>query len=332
MISRRGFTLVELLVVLGVVALLLAITLPAVQQVRESARQAQCKNNLRQIGLALHIYLEAHGVFPFGVGADQDGTMPSSGSPDSRRFALHAQILPDLGQSAVFQQIDFQVWPFYPLLSPDPSVVVPTSTNHRAAQAKIAVFRCPSDLDRLVHPWGLNNYRSCNGNTWDGRRGNGLFGQNTATRSGDVTDGLSNTAAFGERVTGDDAGTNTDLLSDLFDLQGASTEAALRAACANLTAAQAPLVPQDSNGGMTWLEGNMNWTRYNHVLTPNRPSCKNGLTWNGVAMTAASRHRGGVNLLLADGGVRFISENIDEANWRALGSIRGSETASVPGN
>ncbi|MBA3314905.1 MAG: DUF1559 domain-containing protein, partial [Planctomycetaceae bacterium] len=268
-----------------------------------------------------------HGVFPFGVGADGDGTQATINSPENRRFSLHAQILPELGYPNVFEEIDFMVRPFYPSLSDDPSIVDPSSMNHRAAQIAIPVFRCPSDLDRLVHPWASNSYRSCNGNTWDGRRGNGLFGQYTAVRPGDVGDGLSNTAAFSERCTGDDNDVNVDLLSDLFGLEGDWTEATLRDRCNRLTEEEAAVAAaHDSNGGMTWLEGNMNWTRYNHVLPPNKPSCKNRLTWLGVVMTATSRHGGGVNMLMGDGAVRFVSEDISTETWHALGSIRGAET------
>ncbi len=74
----------------------------------------------------------------------------------------------------------------------------------------------------------------------------------------------------------------------------------------------------------------MNWTRYNHMLPPGRNSCKNGSTWDGgVAMTAASHHQGGVNLLLGDGSVRFVRKEISPKVWSALGTISGQETVST---
>jgi prepilin-type processing-associated H-X9-DG protein len=80
---------------------------------------------------------------------------------------------------------------------------------------------------------------------------------------------------------------------------------------------------------MTWLEGNMNWTRYNHMLPPGRPSCKNQITWLGVVMTASSRHRGGVNLLLAGGSIRFIGTSVDAAVWEALGNMHSGKAINL---
>src|SRR5262249_24188966 len=103
--------------------------------------------------------------------------------------------------------------------------------------------------------------------------------------------------------------------------------------CATLSdqeAASSPKHPSDANSGMTWLEGNMSWTRYNHVLPPGHKSCANGLTWHGVAMIASSRHPGVVGLLLGDGSVRAVKDSIDAAVWRALGTIAGSEP--MPGD
>ena len=81
---------------------------------------------------------------------------------------------------------------------------------------------------------------------------------------------------------------------------------------------------------MTWPAGNMTWTCYNHMLPPGHKSCANGLTWNGVAMTASSRHLGVVCLLLGDGSVRPVEDSIDAAIWKALGTIAGGE--AIPGD
>ena len=111
------------------------------------------------------------------------------------------------------------------------------------------------------------------------------------------------------------------------------TEATFRAWCAGLSNAEAASLPRNvavANSGMNWLEGNMTWTRYNHLLPPGSKSCANGLTWDGVAMTANSRHGQTVGLLLGDGSVRFVRYTIDAGIWRALGTIAGGEL--VPGD
>jgi len=324
--KRRGLTLIELLVVIGIIGMLVALVLPAVQYARETGRRSQCTSHLKQIGLALQSYQGAHGVFPFGVGADEDANTSTFTSPDSRRYSLHSQLLPYVEQAAVYGMIDFKVQPFEPDTTGDPSVVTGLGPNEEAAQARIPIFLCPSDSNRMQRPWGPNNYRSCNGSSWSGRGGNGMFGQVTAIRPGSVRDGLSHTAAFSERILGDDDRQFVDLDSDLFGMSAPWTEETLRDWCAQLTEAEAESAPfQDSDSGMTWLEGNMLWTRYNHLLPPGLPSCKGEKTWDGVAMTANSRHSGGVNLLLGDGAVRFVSETVDTDVWRALGTIAGGE-------
>ena len=197
--------------------------------------------------------------------------------------------------------------------------------NGEAAKVHIPVFLCPSDLDRLDSIWSHNNYRTCNGSTWSGRRGNGMFGQVSSVRFAHVTDGLSQTAMVSERVKGTSNKAVFDDLSDLYDLAGIWTEASFRNACEHLTATTAAAYNQDIESGQTWLEGNMNWTRYNHVLPPNKISCKNGFTWDGVIMNASSRHNSGVNVLLGDGSVRFVADTVDGDLWRGLGTISGSD-------
>lgn len=235
-------------------------------------------------------------------------------------------MLPFLDQAALFQRINFSVHPFAPDLTGEPAIVTGSGPNEAAAQTRVSVFLCPSDYDRLRRPWGPNNYRSCNGNTWSGRGGNGLLGQITAIRPADVTDGLSNTAAFSERIRGDDDRQTIDMTTDLFGWSSIWTEDSPRNWCRGVTESDAALATsQDPTSGMTWLEGNMIWTRYNHVLNPGYPSCKNDITWNGVVMTASSRHSRGVNLLLGDGRVRFVDVNVDTEVWRAIDSIGGAE-------
>jgi prepilin-type N-terminal cleavage/methylation domain-containing protein len=329
--NRRGFTLIELLVTISIIGLLIALLLPAVQSAREAARRMSCQANLRQLGIGLQNYLTACGVFPFGVGADKDGLIATVTSPQSRRYSLHSQLLLYIEQVAVFNGINFWVQPF---TSGDPSLPTDAGPNRTAACTAIAVFLCPSDLNRMPsRPWGQNNYRSCIGGSWSGRAGDGIFGQSTRIRPADIRDGMANTAAMGERVRGHDDYRRLDPAADLFREAAPWTEDAFRGWCASLSDQDAAALPKhrsDANSGMNWLEGNMSWTRYNHVLPPGFKSCANGLTWNGVAMTASSRHRGVVHLLLGDGSVRAVKDSVDAAVWKALGTIAGGET--IPGD
>jgi prepilin-type N-terminal cleavage/methylation domain-containing protein len=330
--SVRAFTLIELLVAVSVIAVLIALLIPAVQRAREAARRVQCQANLRQIGIALAQYEQASGVFPFGVGADADKLVSHIASPGNRRYSLHSQILPYIEQNVIFNQINFFVQPFAPDQTGDPTIVTGDGPNETAARVTVTIFLCPSDFNRMPsRPWGQANYRSCNGGSWSGRAGDGLFGQSTRIRPADVTDGLSNTAAFSERVRGHDDFENLDFASDLFRNAAPWTEGTFRDFCSELSDAEARTYPRDpsvANSGMTWLEGNMTWSRYNHLLPPGSKSCANGLTWDGVAMTANSRHDQVVGLLLGDGSVRLVKYSVDRRVWKGLATISGAEVIS----
>jgi prepilin-type N-terminal cleavage/methylation domain-containing protein/prepilin-type processing-associated H-X9-DG protein len=331
----NGFTLMELLVVVSIIGLLVALVLPAVQRGREAARRLKCSANLRQLGLALQNYQGTCGVYPFGVGADRDGSVSQVASAESRRYSLHSQVLSYVEQTHLFNQLNFSFAPFHPDATGDPRVVTGRGENETAALTKVDVFLCPSDFDRMPsRPWGQNNYRSCNGSSWSGRAGDGMFGQVTRIRPADVTDGLSHTAAFCEHVRGHDDYQRLDPDTDLIRNPSVWTEDLFRDWCGGLSDTDAAAFtnnPADTNSGFNWLEGNMAWTRYNHLLPPGHKSCANGLTWNGVAMPANSRHDRGVNLLLGDGSVRFTPYTVSPAVWRALGTIRGGETISDQG-
>ncbi len=323
--ADRGFTLIELLVVTAIIALLIGLLLPAVQSAKEASRQALCANNLKQLGLAIHSYHATNNMLPFGVGPDDDKSLATIGSLNARRYSCQAQLLAYLELGTLFNSINFMVAPFFPNVSGQVSPSGAPGVNDTAALTVVAVFLCPSDEDRLVQPWGHNNYRACNGSSWSGRSGDGIFGQASRTRFADITDGLSNTVAFCERAKGTGDPTVYDRLADLYDNPGVWTQDSFSQWCASLPEAQALTLYHDVDGGQNWLEGNMNWTRFNHVLPPNSNSCKNGLTWNGVAMTATSQHPGGVNVLWGDGSVRFVKSTVAPSVWRALATIRGGE-------
>ena len=151
---RRGLTLVELLVVITILLILIALLIPAVQAARNGARRLECENNLKQFGMALSGYAGSVGVYPFGVGGDTDGVVPTYTSTGNRRYSMHSQILPYLEQSSLFNALNFQVAPFDPGETGDPKVVTGMGANETVAQVTVAVFLCPSDLNRMPsRPW-----------------------------------------------------------------------------------------------------------------------------------------------------------------------------------
>jgi prepilin-type N-terminal cleavage/methylation domain-containing protein len=305
---RRGFTLIELLVVIAIIAVLIALLLPAVQQAREAARRSQCKNNLKQIGLAIHNYHDVYLCFPI---ADVNGT--------SNPVSAHARLLPYMDQTPVFNLIDFNV-PYN------------HANNNIPRMLELPIFRCPSDPDSLPATiGGRNNFYWNAGNGIvmyaSGAAGqptpNGIIYHNTKVRFSDITDGTSNTAAMSEKMTGDGSNAISTPATDTYQPGTYPTTAdeALQQ-CNSVNTSD--LTKQGySNVGGPWLQQYHSTNQYNHVLPPNGRSCM--FPPGRIATTANSKHTGGVHLLLCDGSVRFISENLNLGNWRALGSINGGE-------
>ncbi len=300
---RSGFTLIELLVVIAIIAVLIALLLPAVQQAREAARRTQCKNNLKQIGLAMHNYHDSHKCFPFGWG----GSAPASGSP---RYSAISQMLPYFDQANVYNLINF-------------SLPLNDTTNDTARLYSIPMLRCPSDLQNpQPQAGGAINYLASKGSShvWQDPNQNGIFMNLTSVKISDITDGTSNTAAFSERLLTD--GNNGVVSPDADVFLGVGDpatpdEAISMCYATDITnlANQFPLFM-----GAPWINGQHT---YLHVDTPNRRSC--GFYPTKATMPPSSRHEGGVHLLLCDGSGRFISENIDRQLWRAIGSRSGGE-------
>src|SRR5262245_37081277 len=222
--ARRGFTLIEVLVVIAIIGLLAALLLPAVQAAREAARRMQCSNNLKQIGLALHGYHDAVGSLPWGEGPD-----------GWNNWSAHVLLLPYLEQGTLFDAINFADYVQPPddyALPGDPANV----RNVTALRARLTVLLCPSDVDRLTAPHGHVNYCANAGtdrNFAPRSLPSGLFAQAPyspgTVRLQDITDGLSQTAAVSERVKGiaNDAGvydplTPSSSLVEADGLQGAT--------------------------------------------------------------------------------------------------------------
>ncbi|MGC1272392.1 MAG: DUF1559 domain-containing protein [Planctomycetaceae bacterium] len=352
-----GFTLIELLVVIAIIAVLIALLLPAVQQAREAARRTQCKNNLKQLGLALHNYHDTMGSLPFGEG------FPNGGF-GGRRHSGFVGMLPYIEQTPLYQQISGTftnaggtTW--------GPFLCEPWNQNYTPFTAKIPGFLCPSDADTTAGGRiGKTNYMFSRGdsawdhNEWAGSGGRGLRGMFTGDhkvkRFGDITDGLSNTIAMSERVKAKgngsrilDGGTAMGLGSGFRN--------------SNPSLCQAAVGPNNTYtvsvghwGGTRWPDGAPAFTGHTTVLGPNKANCTQN-TWDGEdgIYEPTSNHTGGVHVLMGDGAVRFVSESVNAGNptcpppdgsagggtpctgawggpspygvWGALGSISGGD-------
>jgi prepilin-type N-terminal cleavage/methylation domain-containing protein/prepilin-type processing-associated H-X9-DG protein len=327
---RHGFTLIELLVVIAIIAVLIALLLPAVQQAREAARRSQCKNNLKQLGLALHNYHDTAMMFPM---------LRGSGPYSQYNATGWIGMLPYLDQGALYSQIGD---------APN-TLVFSWTTNFAPWQKKLAVFLCTSD-GSADSPSGIGtvttrNYRMSVGDSInDNYRGanRGLFGYISKTTLADVVDGASNTIAMSEHVVGRLAETRN---AKAWVAQGVSGYDTNPAIC--LARASGGLYPISQSIMRTdftnmWPDGSVHCAAFSTVLPPNAPSCgfsTNYVDWE--LISATSMHVGGVHVLMADGSVRFVSENIDTGTltaanvkqgispygvWGALGSKSGGET------
>lgn len=349
----RGFTLIELLVVIAIIAILIALLLPAVQQAREAARRTQCKNNFKQLGLALYNYESTYNSFPTGCTHPWTGTAPANRS--FRRLSGHFALLAFMEQDNLYSQM----------------TGVMESTRHGAAwsgglqnlRIKLPMLLCPSDGQSTINGNAAKtNYMFSRGDSgwdhnpgWTGSGNRGLRGMFPSTHGGrglgfrglrDVTDGLSNTIAMSEKIVAK-PGANSilDGAATTSVAQGGRNNPSLCVASVNARGVYTNL----GNGtgarltGTRAFDGSPVFTGFTTVIPPNGPSCKHGNDnqhdRDGL-MTASSQHTGGAQVLLGDGSVRFISENIDSGDltappvtsgaspygvWGALGSINGRE-------
>lgn len=337
--TRTGFTLIELLVVIAIIAILVAILLPAVQQAREAARRASCKNNLKQIGLALSNYEATHAAYPMAVVADATVSGGTFVDPvgDGGLWSPQARLTPFI-----------EAGNFYDLCNLDEAYDSSGNNSRGTKWTRVDTLMCPSEVNdytRTGNPdtdderyYPLNYVY--NAGTWDvwnvltQSPGDGAFAANRCFQPRDFIDGMSNTLGFAEVRT-----------YTAYNRDGSAGTASVPQTAAGVEALIAAGGSNKSNSGHTeWTDGRVHQSGFTTTLTPNTrvqvpgatnnegvgdyTSCrenKSCATPTFAAVTARSFHTGIVNSVLMDGSVRSINNNIDLASWRALGTRGGNE-------
>ena len=335
-VRKAGFTLIELLVVIAIIAVLIALLLPAVQQAREAARRTQCKNNIKQLGLALHNYHDAYLRFPYSSGGTKVGSANSTDGNWDRASGL-VQLLPYLEQANLYNQIAAGgtingTGPWQPM-GPSPWIA-----GYPPYQQKIAVFNCPSEAGQGgsgvndgfdFSKFGRTNYAFCLGDTgqnvnqWDaGRQVRGMFFFQSNLGLRDCLDGSSNTILMGEIGVSIGDGTLTDIVGQVADGvfqgdKGVPWAVTNPSACSAMVSGNRYISTANVHSlrGNRWADGCPSSTGFQTILPPNSPSCdESGWDAGSGVYSAGSRHAGGANVLMGDGAVRFVSQNIDAGN------------------
>lgn len=317
---RRGFTLIELLVVIAIIAILVALLLPAVQQAREAARRSSCKNNLKQIGLALHNYHDTFSVLPPGYIVRNVATTAMASMETMQNgpgFAWGTMLLPSLEQAPLYDSMNF-------------NLNAHESPNIDFADTVISAFVCPSDpapSSFSVQDGSSNTYQLATANyvgvigygnisMMPGKpMGKGPFYRNSKTKLRDMTDGTSNCMLVGERsyehdfVQGTTAiAANSTWFAAIRDVQRPAGMAAMPM----MTEWQGSLVL--GHVGQPAMTTPMAMPAMNH--TPNSTN---------HIVNFSSPHQGGIQFLMADGSVHFLSENIAYETYRYLGQINDGQ-------
>ncbi|HWL06825.1 MAG TPA: DUF1559 domain-containing protein [Planctomicrobium sp.] len=320
--DRVGFTLIELLVVIAIIAILVALLLPAVQQAREAARRSQCKNNLKQMGLALHNYHDTHRVFPFGmmngINAFAVEDPSSAGFGGTNRISWFPMILPFIDQSPLYQE--------WVTLGLNASSMGTWWDNGRAGRSNTIVpaMLCPSDpgtAKRTVNGFA-GNYQLCGGSrAWgpqattlrqavvdaDNLSPKGMFFPRSRVSIRDITDGASNTLMVSEILIAPDTGTAGTSCTGVGnrDMRGLYWNAVHMGSLF--------IAERTPNSKAADVIG---WGGVGTLTDPYPVTCN----YSGNIMSARSMHTGGVHVTMADGGVRFISDNINTVTFQRLGT------------
>ncbi len=351
----RGFTLIELLVVIAIIAVLIALLLPAVQAAREAARRAQCVNNLKQIGLAMHNYHSTYDTFPMGVSATNNTWNSANGCSAQvtwNGWSVHALMLPYLEATPVFNAINFAF---------DPLVCNSQNFQNTAFLTLIPGFLCPSDPYSGRRSGFINNYCASIGTSIGvvqnyPSQSTGVFSYQTSYSLRDITDGSSNTVAFGESLVGN-GGTKPNYRGNgvagicyswTLDASAnvAQTMATLNACNTGWNTATTGGSPYGGapnigvNRGWYWGWGAEAMTLINTIVPPSSQqypwnACRNGCSCGNYDMDHAeisnvsSQHPGGANVTFADGHVQFIKSSLAINVWWMLGTKDNGDIVSA---
>lgn len=336
--GRRGFNLVELLVVVAIIGTLVALLVPAVQSAREAARRVQCGNNLRQIALAAANHETARGYFPVGAESRQWAARPNF-PYQYFRWSVLAHLAPYYEEQQLLDGLDLTV-PLYVDLRPD--AIAPQ--NKPIVKLTVGLFLCPSDkATALSELFGPTNYAGCAGTGLGGGTPfttDGTFFINSRVRAREITDGLTKTVLFSESILGDGPVATADRA---WRDPATAYVFFLGAPLADGPCNAAQMLNYTDLRGFSWANGEYRTTLYNHARQPNDAT----IDCLGVIMntadkklmyasyglrTARSRHPGGVSVGFGDGSVRFVADGVAAAVWKAAATRAGGEALGPPGS
>ena len=334
---RGGFTLIELLVVIAIIAILIALLLPAVQQAREAARRTQCKNNMKQIGLAMHNYHDVYLQFPLGAPLTVSGPGPLDANFYSSAFT---SILPYLDQANLQNLYDsLRPW---------------EAQTPMVARIPLSIYLCPSSTGNEIisfpqllaipsvqtgDTYGALQYALCKGahGNWCENTNEipasvkGMFDLNMKTKFRDITDGTSNTLCVGEATSGGEWKVANNTTPNMPEPGTDPQWAWIIAQPANFGLKAIVGGPQSSLYACTVDRLNKNpVTETVFDETQFQGGGANCTNPEDSTSNFRSQHAGGGQFLYADGSVHFISENIDLLLYRNLSTRGGGEVVETP--
>jgi len=327
---RTGFTLIELLVVIAIIAILIGLLLPAVQKVRAAAARIKCANNLKQLGLAMHMHMDSQDGLPANGNYEFNGSKVVA----TNAWSATSRILPYIEQENLFKGIDF---------------TVAYSSQVKISSLRVGSFMCPAEINDRGYGtdptygnkhWPINY--AVNMGTWavlTGKSsamqfGDGAFCPNFGFRATEFRDGMSNTIAMAEvkaftnRIAGD---SNSAVYASPPAAPSAVDFSTFTPAALNPT----------SYTHVEWVDGKVHENGFTTAFAPNTrviqssggtdydvdfvSATETNLGDTYAAVTSRSYHTGGVNVLMMDGSVRFVNNRIGAATWRAMGTRGGGE-------